>query len=75
MWAVSNPASSIARSTPSASTSLVISPSIGGPPAWPARVSASTSCSASSCGRISSQPRQVSVNPCRQTIGEPEPPR
>ena len=64
-----------ARWTPSASTSSVISPSIGGPPAWPTRVSASTSCSASSCGKISSQLRQVSVNPCRQTIGEPEPPR
>ena len=57
---VSKPASSIARSTASASTALATSPSIGGPPACPASVGASTSCRRSSAGSTSSQLRQVS---------------
>ncbi len=43
MCAVANPASSIAASTASASTASLISPSIGGPPACPGSVGASTS--------------------------------
>ena len=75
MCAVAKPASSIARSTASGMTASVTSPSRGGPPAWPRSVGASTSWWRSSSGSTSSQVRQVSVKPCRQTSGGPEPPR
>ena len=74
MCAVSIPAASIAASTASAISSSVISARSGGPPAWASRVGASTSCLASSIGSTSSQLRQVSVKPCRQTSGGPLPP-
>src|SRR3954471_9759623 len=51
------------------------SPSSGGPPAWPINVGASTSWRRSSAGRTRSQVRQVSVKPCRHTMGGPAPPR
>src|SRR3954469_7348701 len=75
MCAVAKPASSIARSTASASAASLVTPSIAGPPACPASVGARTSCRRSSAGRTSSHVRQVSVKPCRQTSGGPDPPR
>src|SRR3954470_14971908 len=75
MCAVAKPASSIARSSASGSVAALNSPASGGPPAWPASVGASTSCSRSSAGRTRSQVRQVSVKPCTHSRGVPEPPR
>src|SRR4051794_6108491 len=75
MWAVSKPASSMARPTASAIADEVISSGSGGPPAWPGRVGASTSCLRSSAGSTSSHERHVSVKPWISTSGGPEPPR
>src|SRR5687768_12329215 len=65
----------MARSTASAIVAGVRPAGSGGPPAWPGSVGASTSWRRSSAGSVSSQVRQVSVNPCRSTSGGPEPPR
>src|SRR5215208_7197916 len=75
MCAVSKPAPSIARSTASRIAPSSAPFASGGPPAWPIRVGASTSWRRSRAGSTSSHVRQVSVKPCRQTSGSPEPPR